>query len=146
MAEVKRYSLVKPTLNTPFHIDLIGGVRTTRSGGFICAAACPWNISRPLPKRINRRSRLDRSGDGPGPARGGLQHTLINYAATNPDFITTQTSRGRIGLPDLPANGNTALTAAELGERLHRPPHTILRTISGIRTYKGIRVCPDCVS
>ena len=73
----------------------------------------------------------------------GLQHTLINYAANNQDFITTQTSLVESVFRTLLANGNTALNASELGERLNRPPNTILRTISGVRTYKGIRPCPE---
>ena len=76
----------------------------------------------------------------------GLQHTLINYAAKTPDFITVRTTLVEAIFRTLLANGNAALTPAELGERLHRPPVTILKTLSGIRVYKGIRPCPECVT
>ena len=39
------------------------------------------------------------------------------------------------------ANGNTPLSSTELGEQLRRDAKTILRTISGIRVYKGLRPC-----
>jgi len=37
------------------------------------------------------------------------------------------------------SNGNQPMTAEELGSRLNRPAQTILRTLSGVRVYKGIR-------
>jgi hypothetical protein len=75
----------------------------------------------------------------------GLQHTLINYAANNADFITARTTLVESIFRTMVANGNTPLTPSELGERLKRPPMTILRTVSGVRVYKGIRPCPECI-
>ena len=50
----------------------------------------------------------------------------------------------RIGLIDsvfraLLVNGNQPLSARELGEATRRDPKTILKTIGGLRVYRGIR-------
>jgi biotin operon repressor len=37
------------------------------------------------------------------------------------------------------ANGNAPISAEELGRRLNRPADTILKTIAGVRVYKGLR-------
>ena len=37
------------------------------------------------------------------------------------------------------ANGNTPMSAEELGARLNRPAEIILKTIAGGRVYKGLR-------
>ena len=55
------------------------------------------------------------------------------------DYVTPQTSLVNAVFRVFSANGNQPLTAVELGERLNRPPKTILRTLSGPRVYKGIR-------
>jgi len=36
-------------------------------------------------------------------------------------------------------NGNSPLSSRQLGEALGRPPQTILRTLAGLRVYRGIR-------
>ena len=41
------------------------------------------------------------------------------------------------------SNGNRPTTPEELGEILNRPASTILRTLSGVRVYKGIRPVLD---
>ena len=63
----------------------------------------------------------------------------IREAAMREDFIT-----GHIGLIDsvfraLLVNGNNPLNALELAERTGRNASTILKTIGGVRIYRGIR-------
>lgn len=63
----------------------------------------------------------------------------IRQSATREDFIT-----GRIGLIDsvfraLLVNGNDPLNALELAELTGRNASTILKTIGGVRIYRGIR-------
>lgn len=63
----------------------------------------------------------------------------LRESATRDDFIT-----GRIGLIDsvfrvLLVNGNDPLNARELADLTGRNASTILKTIGGIRVYRGIR-------
>ena len=145
MVEVKRYSLVKPTINTPFHIDFEWWSQNDRE----------WRVHLLSCLPVEYQQAFNDSGDqevdwiDPETAEvqrvDGLQHTLINYAANNADFITGRTTLVESIFRMLLANGNSPLTPAELGEKLSRPPMTILRTVSGVRVYKGIRPCPECV-
>jgi len=145
VTEPKRYSLVTPTLETPFHIDF------------------EWWRQNDQEWRVHLRSSLcpehqekfaDVSGDeqvdwiDPETAEvqrvDGLQNILISHCAQSEDFITTRTSIVEAIFRIFLANGNMHLTPRELGERLNRPAVTILRTVSGVRVYKGIRPCPEC--
>ncbi|MBT3389346.1 MAG: hypothetical protein HN413_02965 [Chloroflexi bacterium] len=145
MTEAKRYSLVTPTLDTPFHIDFNWWQQNDRE----------WRIhlkSSLCPEHQNTFSEMvgDTQVDWVDPETAevqrvdGLQHTLISHCAKTVDFITERTSMVESVFRLFLANGNMHLTARELAERLNRPANTVLRTISGVRVYKGIRPCPEC--
>jgi hypothetical protein len=72
----------------------------------------------------------------------GLQNILITHCAKQPEFITQQTTLVDSVFRLFLANGNVPLTPVELADRLGRQqPMTILKTLSGMRVYKGIRPC-----
>jgi hypothetical protein len=145
VSETKRYSLVTPTIDTPFHIDF------------------DWWSQNDHEWRVHLRSSLcaehqekfanleaDEKVDWVDPETAevqrvdGLQHILISHCARTEEFITAHTSLTEAVFRLFLANGNLNLTPRELGEKLNRPAETILRTISGVRVYKGIRPCPEC--
>ncbi len=145
MTKVKRYSLVRPSVDTPFHLDF------------------DWWGQHDREWRIHMHSTLcgehqeafsDFKGDekvdwvDPETAEvqrvDGLQHILISHCAKLNDFITERTTLVEAVFRVFLSNGNLHLTSVELGDRLNRPATTILRTISGTRVYKGIRPCPEC--
>ena len=138
MVEVKRYSLVKPTINTPFHIDFEWWQQNDREWRVHLLSALPAEYQQAFSDADNQEVDWIDPETGEVQRVDGLQHTLINYAANNADFITVRTTMVESIFRILLANGNQPLTPAELGERLNRPPMTILRTVSGIRVYKGI--------
>lgn len=67
-----------------------------------------------------------------------LQRALRD-ASQRADFITAHTSLVDAVFRVFLANNNLPLTPIQLGERIGRPPMTILRTLTGINVYKGIR-------
>ena len=69
----------------------------------------------------------------------GIQHTIMSHCARRPEFVTEQTAMVEAVFRLFLTNDNQPMTAEELGEKLGRPPQTILRTLSGPRVYKGIR-------
>jgi hypothetical protein len=73
----------------------------------------------------------------------GMQHVLISHCAKEPGFITDHTALVDAVFRVFLANGNTPLNCMELYERLGKPPETILRTLSGLRVYKGLRPLID---
>jgi len=145
VTKVKRYSLVRPSNATPFHIDFDWWEQNDRE----------WHIH--LHSALcaeHQESFAELKGEelvdwvDPETAEvqpvDGLQHILISHCAKADDFITERTSLIEAVFRVFLANGNLHLTPDELGERLNRPATTILRTISGTRVYKGIRPCPEC--
>ena len=145
MVEVKRYSLVKPTVNTPFHIDFEWWQENDREWRVHLRSCLPPEYQQAFAEADNEEVDWIDPETAEVQRVDGLQHTLINYAAKTPDFITVHTTLVESIFRILLANGNMPLTPTELGERLNRPANVILRTISGIRVYKGIRPCPECV-
>lgn len=143
MAEVKRISLVKPTLQTCFHIDFNWWRQHDRDWriylrNFLCiehqqafgdldiAGQVDW-----VDPETAEVQRVD-----------GLQHILISHCAKQSSFITQQTTLVDSVFRLFLSNGNTPLTPEELAEQLGRDPRTILRTLSGRRVYQGLRPCP----
>ena len=139
MVEHKRISLVKPTLNTPFHIDFDWWKQNDQEWRVHLRSCLPPEYQQAFADADTEEVDWVDPETAEVQKVDGLQHVLINYAAETPDFITSQTTMIESIFRLLLANGNTPMTVEELGERLRRPPMTILRTISGIRVYKGIR-------
>ena len=139
MVEHKRISLVKPTLNTPYHIDFDWWKQNDQEWRVHLRSCLPPEYQQAFADADTEEVDWVDPETAEVQKVDGLQHVLINYAAETPDFITSQTSMIESIFRLLLANGNSPMTAEELGERLRRPPLTILRTISGIRVYKGIR-------
>lgn len=140
MNEVRRFSLVKPTLQTPFHIDfdwwkdhendwrvyLFGYLCPEHQAAFSGAEESAW-IDWVDPATAEVR-RVD-----------GLQNVLISHCAKQPDFYSHNTTIVDLVFRVLLAHGNEPMTAVQIGEAINRPPETILRTFSGPQVYKGIR-------
>lgn len=143
MPELKRFSIVKPTLQTPFHIDFDWWSQNERN----------WRIH--LMTYLSEEHRQSFSGsegetfDIVDPQTGevkqvdGLQHLLMSTYAKRPGFVTESTSLVESIFRLLLANGNRALTPVEIGEKLGRPPEPILRVLSGKQVYRGLRPCCD---
>ena len=146
MADVKRFSLVKPTLQTRFHIDFDWWVQNDRDWHvYLRSYLCPEHQesfanmgSNELVDWIDPETAEVTQVDG-------LQHVLISHCAKTVDFITDRTAMVDAIFRTFLANGNTPLTPIELADQLGRPPGTILNMLSGgTRVYKGLRPCPEC--
>jgi len=140
MADVKRFSLVKPTINTPFHIDFDWWKQNDKEWRVhLLSCLCP----------MHQEKFADMADDelvdwvDPQTAEvlkvDGLQHTLISHCAKQDGFITDRTTLVEAIFRTFLASGNVEMTPLELSEKLHKSPMVILRTISGRRVYKGIR-------
>lgn len=140
MTEVRRFSLVKPTLQTPFHIDFDWWRQSDND----------WRVY--LQNYLCREHQEafkdfsdDVSVDWVDPETAevqrvdGLQHILITHCAKVPGFITERTAMVDAIFRLLLANGNEPMTAQELGEKLGRSPSLILKVLSGGQVYRGVR-------
>ncbi len=140
MAKPKLSSVLKPTIETPFHIDFDWWKDHDRS----------WRVHlRSCLCGEHQEMYADLSGDekvdwiDPETAEvqmvDGLQHILISHCAQEESFITEQTTLTEALFRVFLSNGNQPLSPVELAEILNRPPQKILQTISGPRVYRGIR-------
>lgn len=145
MTEVKRYSLIKPTLTTPFHIDFDWWRQNDREWRVhLRSCLCPEHQQAFSDLESDERVDFVDPETAEVQRVDGLQHVLISHCAQQEDFITARTTLIESVFRLFLSNGNMHLTPVELSERLNRPAATILRTISGVRVYKGIRPCPEC--
>jgi hypothetical protein len=140
LVEVKRASLVKPTLHTSFYIDFNWWAKNDRDWRvYLRSNLCPEH------QRVFESVELEEKVDWVDPQTAevqrvdGLQHVLISHCARQPGFIPEHSTLVDAAFRLFLANGNTPMTAVELGDRLNRPAETILRTLTGPRVYKGLR-------
>ena len=142
MVEVKRQSLVKPRLDTPFHIDFDWWRQNDRDWHvYLKSFLCPEHQETFAEMDISEKVDWIDPETAEVQQVEGLQHVLITHCARQPSFITQHTSLVDSIFRTFLANGNTPLTAEELSLQLGRDAQTILRTISSKRVYKGIRPC-----
>jgi len=140
MTETKRFSLVRPAMDTPFHIDFDWWKQNERDWhvylhSLMCVEhqeALAGLKEGELIDYVNPRTAEIKQVDG-------IQHTLMSHCVKQPDFVSGQTALVEAVFRLFLINDNEPMTAEELGVKLGRPPQTILRTLSGPRIYKGLR-------
>jgi hypothetical protein len=132
--------LVKPTLDTPFHIDYDWWKRkglqiNVELRAHLCqehqavfsdhfdTAEIDW-----VDKKTGEVTKVD-----------GLQHVLQVHCSKQPGYINDDLSLVDAVFRVFLANGNEPLTSQELSAITGRPAERILNTISGLRVYQGIR-------
>jgi hypothetical protein len=140
LPKFKPAALVKPTLDTPFHIDFEWWEREARDfrvylRSYLCSE------HRTIFERHTDIEEIDWIDEDTAEVTrvNGLQHILRVHCSLQPDYITPSTSLIDAVFRVFLANNNKPLTPAELGARTRRDPATIVRTLSGHRVYKGLR-------
>jgi hypothetical protein len=132
--------LVRPTLETKFHIDYDWWERADRDlEVYLRSHLCQEHQE--TYADIDSQAMVDYVDPETAEVTrvAGFQHTLISHCARQPDYLTPQTSLVNAVFRVFLSNSNMPLTPIELGDRLNRPARMILRTFSGRRVYKGIR-------
>jgi hypothetical protein len=140
MPEIKRFSLVKPTTQTPFHIDFDWWKNQEKNWRiYLLSYLCPDHQA----AFSNSSAAVMIDWVDPDTAEiltvDGLQHTLMTHCAKQPNFFTVNSSLVDSVFRLLLAQGNTPLTPIQMGEATGRQPDMILRTLAGSTVYKGIR-------
>ena len=133
-------SLLKPGIQTPFHIDFDWWKQNESD----------WHVFlRSLLCSAHQQSLADVEEDemidwiDPQTAEvkpvDGIQHALMTHCALQPDFVDEHTAIVEAIFRLFLANGNQPMSAEDLSAKFHRPAITILRTLSGARVYRGLR-------
>lgn len=144
MDEVKRVSLIKPTLQTPFHIDF-DWWRANDNNWHIALQSLLCPEHQEAYASVPEGQMIDWVDPETAEVRQleGVQNTLISHCAKQPGFLDEHTALVDAIFRLLLANGNTPMSVEELGARLNRPSNTILKTIAGPRIYKGLKPFVD---
>jgi hypothetical protein len=140
VVERKRFSLVKPSVDTPFRIDFDWWKNNERDWHvYLRTLLCAEH------QEAFEAIEGDQTIDWVDPLTAevkpvdGIQNALMTHCVKQPDFLTSQTALVEAVFRLFLTNGNNPMTSKDLGERLNRPPETILRTLASARVYKGIR-------
>jgi hypothetical protein len=140
LPDLKRHSLVKPTIQTQFHIDFDWWAQNDNDWrvylmGLLCQdhqEAFQGKTELQMVDFVDRNTAEVQRVDG-------LQHVLITHCAKEPGFITPHTTVVDAIFRLLLASGNEPMTPAEMAGQLNRPAEMILRTLTGGRVYRGVR-------
>ena len=140
MNEIKHFSLIKPTLDTPFHVDFTWW-KEHDNNWRLYLHSCLCQEHQETFSDLESDSAMDWINPKTAEIQqvDGLQNILISHCAKQPQFINDHTTLVDAVFRALMANGNIPMTPVELGGKLQRPADTILRTISGPRVYRGLR-------
>lgn len=140
MLEKKRFSLVKPILETPFHIDFEWW-KSHDSNWRVYLHNCLCSDHQMAFSEADQDSWIDWVDPQTGAVKqiDGLQNILIAHCAKQEDFITQKTAMVDAVFRALLASGNTPLNAIELSTIIHKPAEMILRMLTGGTVYRGVR-------
>lgn len=132
--------LVRPTLDTKFHIDHKWWERSDHDIQVLLRSLLCEEHQKAF-ENVEAGALVDNVDSETGevirvPA---IQNVLITHCAQQQDYITRQTPLVNAVFRIFLASGNIPLSTRELGERLGRPPMMVLRTLSSPMVYKGIR-------
>jgi len=140
MAEAKRFSLVKPAVDTPFHIDFEWWKKNERDWHvYLRSLLCAEHQD--AFANVEEGETIDWVDPKTAEVKlvEGVQNALMTHCVKQPDFLTNQTALVEAVFRLFVSNGNVPLSSGELGAKLNRPPEIILRTLAGARVYKGIK-------
>lgn len=133
-------SLLKPTARTPFHIDFDWWKQNENDWHvFLRSLLCTEHQE--AFANTEEGEMIDWVDPQTAEVRqvDGIQHALMSHCALQPDFANARTALVEAVFRTFIVNGNTPMSAEELGKTLQRPADTILKTIAGPRVYRGLR-------
>lgn len=132
--------LVRPTVDTRFHIDYQWWERADQDlEVYLRSHLCPQHQA--ALETTDQELVVDYVDPETAEVSrvAGVHHVLISHCSLQPGYVTPQTSLINAIFRIFLANGNQPLSPLDLAEKLHKPAETILRTLSGPQVYKGIR-------
>ncbi len=137
-------ALVKPTLDTPFHIDYTWWERQGLDIDVELRAHLCQEHRESFSGHLDTK-KIDWVDEETGEITqvNGLQHVLQIHCSKQPDYIDTHLSLVDAVFRVFLANGNKPLTCRELGSIVGHLPEKILRTLTGRQVYKGLRPVRD---
>jgi hypothetical protein len=139
--------LVKPTLETRFHIDFDWWEREGRE----LRVDVPKHLQPEYQEAFNSYAGgevIDAVDPETGEVKqvDQLQYLLKAHCKPLAEFLTEHTSLVDAVFHVFLANANEPMTVTDIAKKINRPAQTILRTLSGRTVYKGLRPLYDDAS
>ncbi len=136
----KMSRLIKPTTDTPFHIDFAWWKREGRDLRSYLISQLPAD-TRDAYAELGSDTLIDSVDPNTGEVKqaDGLIMRIRAIAKQRADFISDHTSIIDAVFRTFLVNDNEPLTVYQLSQRLNRDAQLILRTLSGAQIYKGLR-------
>jgi hypothetical protein len=133
-------AFVKPTIDTPFHIDYSWWERRGLDIGVELRSHLCKEHKAAFGESFDADQKVDWIDGTTGEVQrvNGLQHVLHIHCSKQPDYINDDLPLVDAVFRVFLAGGNKPLSAKELGGITGRSPRRIVRTLGGRRTYKGI--------
>jgi hypothetical protein len=138
---IKRPSLLRPTIDTLFHIDFDWWKENDSNWRiFLQSYLCEKH------QELFKDQLEDVIIDAVDPETAEISHVdgflyeLMNHCAKQPEFINDNMPLIAKIFRIFLANGNQPLSPARLSEMANRPAQTVLATLTGPQVYKGIRI------
>jgi hypothetical protein len=134
-------NLVRPTLETRYHIDYDWWARSKGDLDLYMAQ----HLCVAHREELGGHSIADTRFEWIDPVTGqilrvdSLQYVLLTHCSLQPEYVSERTTLVDAVFRALLAGGNRPLTPVELAERTGRSAETILRTLSGDEIYRGLR-------
>lgn len=135
----KPSALVKPTLNTKFHIDYDWWERSRDDLRIYMLSHLPSDVRDRMTQAEDDQVVDYVDADTGEVFQLDPMQMAIQQAAKDPNFINPQTSLVDSVFRVFLKYNNTPMSPKQLAEETSRPAPTILKTLSGQRIYKGIR-------
>jgi len=133
-------SLLKPSINTPYHIDFEWWKQSERDWHvFLRSLLCAEHQESFA--NIDEGEMIDWIDPATAEVKpvDGLQHALMSHCALLPEFSSEHTAVVEAVFRIFLVNGNIPMSAEDIAKKLNRSADTILKTISGSRVYRGLR-------
>lgn len=137
---VKPSRFIKPTPDTPYHIDFEWWNKADRDlRVYLKSHLCEMH------RELYSNSSTDETIDWVDAQTAeikpidGILYQLRVHCSQQPDYITEFTSVVDAVFRVFLVNDNQPLSPRQLGERIGKDPDLILKTISGKTVYKGLR-------
>jgi hypothetical protein len=137
---LKPSRFIKPTLDTPYHIDFDWWNKTDRDLRiYLKSHLCD------LHREMYAEASADEQVDWVDPYTAevkrvdGILYQLRSHCSQQPEYITDLTSVVDAIFRVFLVNNNQPMNPRELAERIGKDPELILKTISGKTVYKGLR-------
>jgi len=137
----KRTSLIRPTVDTLFHIDFDWWQENDANWriflqGYLCEKHQQFfkdQTEKVIIDAVDPETAEVKQVDG-------ILFELMTHCAKQPGFIDDNMPLVAKIFRIFLANGNQPLTSSQLSEMVKRPAQTVLVTLTGPQVYKGIRI------